>query len=99
MSKLTAYTIELYKKDRRIKRDERYGKNKVGKRFVEVVDFAPVTKDYIETIVAQYLQQGFIVDLFETYKTKTNMMSGKEYQERYDTPYFCSPSSETYWSN
>jgi hypothetical protein len=25
-------------------------------------------------------------------------MGGAEFQERYDTPYYCSPSSETYWS-
>jgi hypothetical protein len=26
------------------------------------------------------------------------MMGGGEYQERYDTPRYCSPSSEAYWS-
>ena len=30
--------------------------------------------------------------------TKINLMSGEEYQERADTPIYCSPSSETYWS-
>jgi hypothetical protein len=30
--------------------------------------------------------------------TRRNAMSGKEFQEAEDTPYFCSPSSETYWS-
>jgi hypothetical protein len=29
---------------------------------------------------------------------RTNLMSGKTYQEDVNTPYFCSPSSETYWS-
>jgi hypothetical protein len=29
---------------------------------------------------------------------KINMMSGKEFLEDEDTPYYCSPSSETYWS-
>jgi preprotein translocase subunit SecY len=29
---------------------------------------------------------------------RTNAMSGKTFQERYDTPYYCSPSSESYWS-
>lgn len=29
---------------------------------------------------------------------RTNLMSGKKYMERRDTPYFCSPSSESYWS-
>jgi hypothetical protein len=30
--------------------------------------------------------------------TKVNMMTGQEYQEDSNTPGFCSPSSETYWS-
>jgi hypothetical protein len=98
MSKLTEYTLELYKADKRIKRDERYGKNKVGLRFYQVMDFASVTKDYIETVAEQKRKLGFVVEVFETYITRKNMMSGKEYQERYDTPYYCSPSSETYWS-
>jgi hypothetical protein len=29
---------------------------------------------------------------------RVNLMSGKKFMERKDTPYFCSPSSETYWS-
>lgn len=98
MSKLTAYSLELYRADKRIKKDERYGRNKAGLRFIEVIDFDPVTEDYIGTVVAEKQQQGFVVKLFETYRVEKNLMSGKEYQERYDTPYFCSPSSETYWS-
>jgi len=98
MSKLTEYTIELYKADKRIKRDERYGRNKAGLRFVAVEDFAPVTKDYINTVAESKRNLGFVVKVSETYVTRKNMMSGKEFRERYDTPYFCSPSSETYWS-
>jgi hypothetical protein len=99
MSKLTAYTVEIYKTDRRIKKDERYGKDKVGLRFVEVKDFAPVTRDYIETLADDYRKEGVVVHVYETFVSRKNMMSGKEYQERYDTPYYCSPSSETYWSS
>ena len=98
MSKLTAFTVELYKADQRIKRDERYGRNRAGLRFVEVRDFAPVTKDYIASVVDNFREGGFVVEVFETYVTRKNMMSGLEYQERYDTPAFCSPSSESFWS-
>lgn len=98
MSKLTAYTLEIFKADKRIKKDERYGRNRVGKRFVEVKDFAPVTKDYISTVADAMRSNGFIVEVFETFVTRTNLVGGKEYQERYDTPNYCSPSSETYWS-
>jgi hypothetical protein len=98
MSKLTEYTLEIYKKDRRIKRDARYGKDKAGLRFVETQDFAAVTKDFIEYAAQSIRELGFEVQIFETFRTETNMMSGKQYKERYDTPYYCSPSSETYWS-
>lgn len=98
MSKLTAFTVELYKADRRIKKDERYGKNRVGLRFVEAVDFAPSTRDYINTVEVDMQQRGYVVEVRETFVTRTNMMGGKEYQERYDTPNYCSPSSESYWS-
>jgi hypothetical protein len=37
-------------------------------------------------------------DFIEKQVTKTNMMSGKEYKERINTPISCSPASETYWS-
>jgi len=29
---------------------------------------------------------------------KVNMMTGEKFMERSDTPYYCSPSSESYWS-
>jgi len=89
MSKLTAYTVEIYKADRRIK---------AGQRLIEKRDFCPVTRDYIQTVVSDKIAQGFIVKLHETFVTKTNLMGGREFTERYDTPYFCSPASESYWS-
>jgi hypothetical protein len=30
---------------------------------------------------------------------RVNLMSGQEFYESVNTPYYCSPSSETYWSN
>ena len=29
---------------------------------------------------------------------RTNLMTGKKFMEDINTPYFCSPSSESYWS-
>jgi hypothetical protein len=89
MSKLTAYTLEILKVDRRVKG---------GYRFIEKRDFAPVTKDYIDSVAEGFNCQGYIVKMFETYVTKTNLMGGQEFTERYDTPIYCSPSSESYWS-
>ena len=89
MSTMTEYTLELYKTDRRTKE---------GRRLVAVQDFAESTKDYIEVVAEQKRRLGFIVEVFETWVTRKNMMGGREYKERYDTPNFCSPSSEAYWS-
>lgn len=98
MSNLTAYTIEIYKADRRIKRDARYGKDKEGLRFVEAKDFVPVTRDFIEYAANSIRDLGFVVEVHETFVDMVNLQSGKRFQERYDTPSYCSPSSETYWS-
>jgi hypothetical protein len=83
------YTLELYKADRRTKE---------GRRLVAVQDFAESTVDYIEVVAEQKRRLGFIVEVFETWVTRKNMMGGREYKERYDTPNYCSPSSEAYWS-
>lgn len=89
MSKLTAYTLEIYKTDKRTKE---------GRRLYAKQDFAPSTNDYIQVVAEGKRKLGFIVEVFETYVTRKNLMGGKEFQERYDTPYYCSPSSESYWS-
>ena len=89
MSALKEYTLEIYKSDKRTKE---------GRRLIAKQDFEPVTKDYIDTVVKAKIKLGFIVEVFETFVTKNNLIGGKEFQERYDTPYYCSPSSESYWS-
>ena len=90
MSTLIEYTLEIYKADKRTKE---------GRRLYAKEDFAPVTKDYIQAVAEGKRKLGFIVEVFETFVSRKNSMTGKEFQERYDTPYFCSPSSESYWSN
>ena len=45
-----------------------------------------------------YTEDKFCIELHETYVTRVNMMTGLEYEERYDTPRYCSPSSESFWS-
>jgi len=89
MSALVEYTLELYKSDKRVKG---------GMRLVSKEDYAPVTRSYIKTVIDSKTNLGFIVKAHETWVTKRNMMTGKTYKERYDTPYFCSPSSESFWS-
>ena len=89
MSALKEYTLEIYKSDKRTKE---------GRRLVAKQDFAPSTDAYIKAVAESKRKLGFIVEVFETFVTKNNLIGGKEFQERYDTPYYCSPSSESYWS-
>ena len=88
------YTVEVWKKDRRV------SEKKGGKRFIESIDYEGRPKSHVRGIAEMKYpsDKGYIIELFETYVTKRNIITGKEFQERYDTPYYCSPSSETYWS-
>lgn len=47
---------------------------------------------YAVASVEEY--EKFVVKMVE----KTNIMSGNKFMERSDTPGYCSPSSEAYWS-
>ena len=89
MSEMKEYTLEIYKSDRRTKE---------GRRLVAKQDFAPSTDAYIKAVAESKRKLGFIVEVFATYITTRNLMTKKEFQERYDTPYYCSPRSESYWS-
>ena len=97
------FTIEVYKRDKRISyksKSVRYGKNKPGLRFVLKQDYVGKTREELETLCSTGYPESkkFVTEIHKTYITQKNLMSGKEYQERYDTPYYCSPSSESYWS-
>ena len=97
------FTIEVYKKDKRIKnRSEsvRWGNNKPGLRFVLKQDYEGKTREELEELCRTGYPESkkFVTEIHETYITRKNLMSGKEYRERYDRPHYCSPSSESYWS-
>jgi hypothetical protein len=88
------YTLEIYKRDRRVKSGERF----VGKYDYDRQDRAAMERE-IAALYPTYRQaDGYRFEIHETMVTRRNLMGGAEYQERYDTPYSCSPSSETYWS-
>jgi hypothetical protein len=83
------YTVEIYKVDRR---------TKAGERLVLKKDYDTDNRSTLEKSVKDHLQPGERYEIHETYVTRTSLIGGKEFQERYDTPHYCSPSSETYWS-
>ena len=81
------YTVEVYKLDRRTKE---------GKVLSYKQDYTDVTLEQMERMYPQ--RPRYVRFIHETYVEKRNFMTGELYKERYDTPYSCSPSSETYWS-
>ena len=81
------WTVEVYKLDKRVKE----GKKLVSKMDYFCEDLAVIENDFP-------VKRGYVRMIHETYVTRKNLMTGAEYQERYDTPYFCSPSRESYWS-
>ena len=85
------YTVEIYKKDAR---------TKAGERMVSKKDYETDNKSMLEHTVKHTYRasQGYRYEIHETYVTKRNLMGGAEFRERYDTPYYCSPASESYWS-
>jgi hypothetical protein len=88
------YTIEIYKKDRRKLEGERL----VGKYDYDRPDRSAVEREVKELYPTYRTVDGYRFNIVETYVTRQNLMGGAEYQERYDTPRYCSPSSEAYWS-
>jgi hypothetical protein len=85
------YTVEIYKKDAR---------TKAGERMVSKKDYEVTEQSMLEHTVKHTYRasQGFRYEIHETMVEKTNMMGGAKFMERYDTPYYCSPASESYWS-
>jgi len=85
------YTVELYKKDSR---------TKSGERLVSKVDHDVESLATLEYVTQRRYptSAGYRFEMHQTYVTKHNLMGGGEFTERYDTPHFCSPASESYWS-
>jgi len=85
------YTIEIYKKDKR---------TKVGERLVHKADHDTDNLSMLEhTVKHTWLpSQGYRYEIHQTFVVRRNLLSGVEFEERYDTPHYCSPSSESYWS-
>jgi hypothetical protein len=88
------YTIEIYKQDKRTKAGERL----VGKYDYDRKDLASMEREVKELYPTYRAKDGYTFNIVETMVTRTNAVSGKTFQERYDTPYYCSASSESYWS-
>jgi hypothetical protein len=87
------YTVEVYKRDARTKAGERL-ERKLS--YPAVNNRIQLEKDLVKVFTHE---KGFRLAIHETFVTRKNLLSGVEFQERYDTPSFCSPSSESFWAN
>ena len=85
------YTVEVYKADKR---------TKAGERLVLKEDYATDNLSMLEHSVKNtwLKRDGYRYAIHHTYVVRKSLMNGEEFEERYDTPYYCSPASETYWS-
>ena len=81
------YTVEVYKLDKRVKD----GKKLVSKMDYHCEDLSVIENDWP-------VRPGYVRFIHETYVEKRNLMTGELYKERYDTPWSCTPASETYSS-
>jgi hypothetical protein len=87
-------TVEIFKKDGRVKSDD-------GLRFVAKHDYSTSFRDIVESIVSKRFPEskGYVLKIYDTYVIRKHALTGVEFQERYDTPYYCSPSSESYFTS
>ena len=84
------YTAEIYKQD---------GRTREGERLVLKEDFNTSRRALEGNLSRVYPQsKGYRVEIHDTFVTRTNAHTGREYRERYDTPRSCSPASDLYWS-
>lgn len=87
---MNEYTVEVYKID---------GRCKKGEKLILKEDFKESVFDEVLSFCNKnYSGSKYRYEIHDTWVVKKNLLSGVEFKERYDTPYYCSPSSETYWS-
>lgn len=88
------FTIEIYKTDKRKKSGERL----IGKYDFDRKDMESMNREVSALYPTYKESNGYRFEVHQTFVTRTNMMGGGQFEERYDTPSYCSPSSESYWS-
>ena len=97
------YTLRIFKADKRLTKVSKYGsRNQPGWRCVGSYQFTGRDEAGMQRECRElkhlYPEPMFKMEYFPTYKTVTNLMSGKEIVIETETPRCCDPSSEAYWS-
>ena len=89
------HSLVIYKIDRRFK---------AGEVKITTYDYERQNDQWMRDEIrllqsGMYPQDKYRIELHETYRTRTNVMTGEQFEERFDTPYGCSPANESYWAN
>ena len=84
-------TVIAYKKDAR---------TRVGERMVFKEDFDTEDLEGLDSTMRYTFpsKKGYRYEIHKTMVKRRNLMTGAEYEERFDTHFAASPSSEAYWS-
>lgn len=90
-----AYTLYIYKKDRRTKTGERL----VSTTVWHDRDAVGMDREVRELRAQLWpASKGFRLEFHPTMKTVKSLMTGMDVQIPHDTPRSCDPSSELYWT-
>ena len=89
------YTLNIYRYDRRCKTGERFLKSYEFDR----KDDAAMQREVNALRGCGYFDDMFRIEFAPKYITVKSLMSGQDVQIAADTPYYCRPDSESYWSN
>ena len=84
------YSVELYKKDGRVKGGWKLT-DKYDTKYTNLVE--------LESVLSSYDPSKYRWTIHETMVTRHHYITKEPFMERYDRPYYCSPSSEHYFSN
>lgn len=90
-----AWTVYIYKTDRRTKSGERIVSTTVWQNR----DAAEMQREVRELQYELWpVSKGFRIEFLPKMVTVRNLMTGAEVQIDRDTPWCCNPASESYWS-
>lgn len=89
------FTMYIYKADKRTKSGERAVSTTVWRNRDEAEMKREVRELQYETYPKS---KGFRIEFHATMMTVKNLMTGQDVQIDRDTPWFCNPASESYWS-
>ncbi len=90
---LKDWTLEVWKLDRR---------RKEGRFLERTYDYKNTHEGWmheeLRDLGGLYPAHKYHLKFVPTWVERVNAMTGEKFLERYDTPWSCSPASETYWS-